>query len=159
LYRKDWLTPFNLELNAYELILQHRDAHNYVPKIYGYDARKLSEWGVAHDVGDDDLYEDENHRFYGIVLEWIENAEQLSTENVTGIFASTFIAGLCKIHDAGVLHFDAYSRNQLVVPSAERAVWIDFSCAHFDDGEHMANEMFMAGGIIMERVSPNRVSI
>jgi hypothetical protein len=150
LFRKDWNTPANLELNAYELILQHRDAHRYVPKFYGYSVRNLSDWGVPGTYDSDEA----NQLFTGIVIEWIENAEQLSTENVTARLASRLVAGLSRIHDAGVLHYDAYRRNQLVVPSTGRAVWIDFSCAHFNDEDIMYKEFERISGVIIERVLP-----
>jgi hypothetical protein len=140
------MTPFNLEMAAYERILPLQRMTKYVPSIYGYDARPLSGWGFPDgDVKDHDLR-------YAIVMEWIENAEILSTENITVDNASVLLAGLSKIHEGGVLHYDTYRRNILVVPETMRALWIDFSCSQTYENNNFAQEMELAGGMILEHV-------
>lgn len=147
LFKKGWMTPFNLELNAYECLLHADQVHKYIPHVYGYGERTLSQWGVPTELPNDkDLY-------YGIVMEWVENAEQLSTKNVTVGLASNLLTGLSKIHEAGVLHYDEYPRNMLVVPEIKRSLWIDFSCARMNEDKYLAQEMDIAARIILDKVN------
>jgi hypothetical protein len=145
LFKKGWVTPFNLELTAYERLLHDRDIQKYIPHVYGYGLRTLSEWGFDRSPDDKDVYS-------GIVLEWIENAEPLSRENVTTQNAGLLLAGMSKIHQSGVLHYDTFLRNTLVVPEARRAVWIDFSCAHMNEETYLGEEMEGVASSILFRV-------
>jgi hypothetical protein len=82
----------------------------------------------------------------------VENAEHLSTENVTIVNASALLAGLSKIHEGGVLHDDTFTRNILVVPGTSRALWIDFSVSQTYKNNAWAQEMENAGGMILGHV-------
>jgi tRNA A-37 threonylcarbamoyl transferase component Bud32 len=59
---------------------------------------------------------------------------------------------MSKIHQSGVLHYDAFMRNSLVVPAERRAVWIDFSCAHLNEETYLGEEMEGAASSILYRV-------
>ena len=144
IYRKGWMTPFNLEKTAYER-LRAGKVENCVPLVYGYGFRTLSAWGFPEGHLDKDLY-------YAIVMEWLEGGEQLSTENITLEYACSLLEGLSKIHQAGVLHYDMYRRNIVVVPQQARALWIDFSCAHVNEEYAYGIEMQAATGVILELV-------
>jgi RIO-like serine/threonine protein kinase len=147
LFRRGWMTPFNLEKTAYEY-LQAAKIENYIPLVHGYDHRTLSEWGLPFGTDDDQLY-------YAIVMEWIENGEQLSPENITLSSACMLLTGLEKVHAAGVLHWDTYKRNLMVVSDTSRGVWIDFSCALIGQDRYHAQEMASAQALILEMVSPS----
>jgi len=144
LFRKDWLTPFNFELAAYGQLLKHEVALRYIPEVYGYARRTLSDWGL-NAPDNPDLY-------YGIVIEWFDNAEKLSIWNITVPVALDLLMGLYRIHEAGVLHHDPFSRNMLVLPKANRAVWIDFSCAHLNRKALLGGEMISVMGNILHKV-------
>lgn len=146
IFRKGWITPFNLEKTAYEF-LKHANINEFIPDVYGYDSRTMSEWGFPGSIGDEDTY-------YAIVMEWLENGQQLSAENITLDYAWNLLEGLYKIHQAGVLHYDLYRRNMIVIPGTKRALWIDFSCAHMNEEYAMPQEMASAAGIILELVFP-----
>ena len=147
LFRKDWMTPFNLETTAYAF-LQDANLKDYIPKVYGQGKRTVSEWGLENIAGD------KEGEYYGIIMEWIEGAERLSETNVTVGGAIALVNGLAQIHNAGVLHFDTFPRNMLVVPGTERAVWIDFSCAQ--SGEEYMSLSFLSKGL--ERHLPLHIS-
>jgi predicted Ser/Thr protein kinase len=149
LFRKHWMTPFNLEKTAYEY-LQAAKIEQYIPHVYGYGVRNLSEWGIdipGLNVQDDDEV------YYGIVMEWIMDGEQLSVENINIDYACTLLKGIAKIHEAGVLHYDTFRRNLIVVPGTRRALWIDFSCAHMNEEYVLAQEIGLAAGVIINLVS------
>ena len=139
------MTPFNLEKTAYEY-LRAANVENHVPVVYGYGFRTLSAWGFPKAVGNNDIY-------YAIVMEWLEG-EQLSTENITLEHAYNLLKGLSKIHQAGVLHYDIYRRNMMVIPQQARALWIDFSCAHMNEEYAFGIETEAASGVILELVIP-----
>jgi hypothetical protein len=145
LFRKGWMTPFNLELQAYERLLELDGIQRYIPKVFGYGQRTLSEWGFDRSPTDEDIY-------YAIVMEWIENAEQISAANVTVGNACKLLAGLSKIHQAGVLHNDVFRRNTMVIPGTNKAIWLDFSCAHLNEEAYLAQELEAAAGMILWRV-------
>jgi tRNA A-37 threonylcarbamoyl transferase component Bud32 len=145
LFRRGWMTPFNLERTAYEYI-QAAQIEDYVPQVFGYDSRTLSSWGLPYNPEDDKPY-------YALVMEWIENAEQMSAENITIDSACTLLTGLGKIHAAGVLHNDTFKRNLLVVREEENGIWTDFSCAQMGVETNFGEEMESAQGIILEMVS------
>jgi hypothetical protein len=148
IFRKDWITPFNLETTAYAYLVHAGIKEDFIPEIHGWGLRTVSGWGleaVAGDASDDSQY-------YGIMLEWIEGAEPLSEKNVTLGSVMGLINGLAQIHNAGILHFDTFERNMLVVPETDRGVWIDFSCAQIGEEYHHASEMLGAGGTAVEYV-------
>jgi len=143
LFRSGWMTPFNLEKTAYEL-LQDANIVGYIPHVYGYGYRTLSDWGIPS--SEDDIY-------YGFVMEWLGKAEKVSAENITLDSAAMLLEGLADIHRAGVLHNDMYRRNIMVIPGEERGVWIDFSCAHTDEENMHRQEMNICGGIVLGLVA------
>ena len=120
LFREDSMKHYNFETTAYAF-LNHAGVEYYIPEVYGWGKRTRSGWGITEDTCGTELY--------GILIEWLDGAERLNSQNVTIDHAITLVRGLSKIHDAGVLHFDAVDRNILVFPGSKRAVWIDFSCA------------------------------
>ena len=146
LFKRRCKAFFDLEMAAYERLLHTENIERYIPKVYGYDARTLSGWGLPAVTNDTDLY-------YAIIMEWVENAEHFSTDNVTVDTASTLLAGLTKIHEAGVLHDDTFPRNILMVPGTRRALWIDFSVSN-TSGKNppWAGEINIAGAMIMYHV-------
>jgi serine/threonine protein kinase len=145
IFRRGWMTPFNLERAAYEH-LQAAKIEGYIPHVYGFDSRTLSTWGISAKSEDDELH-------YAIVMEWIENGEQVSSENISISSAAMLIAGLEKVHKVGVLHNDIYKRNILVVRDEDRGVWTDFSCAYSKGQEdYLGQEMSSARGIVLEMV-------
>jgi hypothetical protein len=156
LFRKGWMTPFNLEKTAYEY-LDAAHLERYIPFVFGYDSRTLSQWGLPNvDANDKDLY-------YAIVMEWIEDAEELSAENITLDSATMILTGLHKIHGAGVLHWDTYKRNMLVVPSENKGLWTDFSCALMGHEASHGQEMESVQWVVLEtacsfRLKPNSSS-
>jgi hypothetical protein len=135
-----------LETTAYAY-LQHSGLQYYVPTIYGWGVRTVSDWGLERIDGD------EEGEYYGILMEWIAGAEQLSETNVTIGNTINLVHGLTKIHYAGILHFDTFPRNMLVVPGTERGVWVDFSCAQLGAEEHHDDELNAGGGIAVRYVS------
>ena len=145
------MTPFNLEKTAYEY-LRAANVEKCVPVVYGYGFRTLSEWGLPHAQGNGDIY-------YAIVMEWLDGAEQLSTDNISLEFACSLLDGLYDIHQAGVLHYDLYRRNMMVVPHQARALWIDFSCAHMNEEYAFGIETSLATGVILELVYPTRSKV
>lgn len=84
-------------------------------------------------------------------MEWLDGAERLNSQNVTIDHAITLVRGLSKIHDAGVLHFDVFERNILVIPGSKRAVWIDFSCAQTEHvmEASLGKETYIGGALPM----------
>lgn len=144
IFRKGWMTPFNLEKTAYEA-LQHAKVKDYVPHIYAYTHGRLSDLGFPGSINDEDIY-------YGLVMEWLDGAQQISGQNVTLSTACELVKGLSEIHRAGILHYDLYRRNIMVIPEKERGVWIDFSCAHMNEEYAQPDEMTSAVAIILENV-------
>jgi serine/threonine protein kinase len=145
LFRQTWVTPFNLELAAYERLSLDRGTRKYIPYLYGYGHRTLSEWGFDRSSTDKDIYS-------GLVMEWIEDAEPLSAANATIHNTSILLAGLSKIHSSGVLHNDTFLRNSLIVPGTRKAVWIDFSCAHLNEESNIPVEMEVTARSILWKV-------
>jgi hypothetical protein len=145
-FRKDWMTPYNLETTAYAYLVD-AGVKQCIPKVYGWGVRTMSGWGLEHFSGDDTA------RYCAILIEWIDGAQHLSEENVTIDNAVSFVNGLAQIHNAGVLHYDTFPRNMLVVPGTTRGVWVDFSCSHIGQEEHHDSEMYSGGGIAIRYVS------
>jgi predicted Ser/Thr protein kinase len=139
------MTPFNLEKTAYEYI-QAFKVDEFVPRVYGWSVRTLLQWGIDAPSCDDEVY-------YGIIMEWITGGEQLSVENINIDYACSLLEGLAKIHEAGVLHYDTFRRNLMVVPGTRKAYWIDFSCAHMNEEYVLAQEIGLAAGVIINLVS------
>jgi len=107
----------------------------YIPKIYSWGKRTVLNWNQ-------DIY-------YGLVLEWVENAEWLFTQNIAVRHAVSLVAGLSRMHELGVSHNDKFAQNLLVVRQPERALWIDFSCAYFDEREtHPQHTEGLVGEIV-----------
>jgi len=138
------MTPFNLEKAAYEVLLA-ADVHEAIPEVYAYGCRTLSGWGFPSSEGD--LQER-----YAIIMEWLEGAERATPENLTLDHATGFLYGLAEIHAAGVLHYDLYRRNMMVIPGSDRAIWIDFSCAHLNEEYALSGEMTTARAVVMQMV-------
>lgn len=149
IFGKEYMTPFNLETTAYAYLL-HARLKDIIPEVYGQGKRTVQEWGLEEIGGD------KEGEYYGILLEWIEGAEHLSESNVTPNHMLALVNGLERIHNAGVLHFDVYPRNQLVVPGTKRAVWIDFSCAQVGEGSNFQQEMRGGAGYSITYVSLSR---
>jgi len=64
-----------------------------------------------------------------VVLEYIEEVEPPTEENMSPAMAEEILRGLRLIHNAHVLHHDTELRNILISPRTGKAVWIDFSNA------------------------------
>ena len=109
--------------------------------MYGCGFRSGSGWGLEYTPGELES------SYNGILMEWIEGAEELSEDNITLDLAANFIRGLARIHSAGVLHADTFTRNMSVVPSKKRSVWLDFSCAAIGAEAHHNEELWGAAGI------------
>jgi hypothetical protein len=127
LYGQEWMTPYNLETTAYA-VLRDAGVEDYIPAVYGVAIRTLGDWGI-------ELGWDNPREYRGLVMEWLEGAEQISAENVSLSHVVSLMTGLVKIHEAGVLHRDGFDRNIMVFPGSKRGVWIDFSCAHIHGPE------------------------
>ena len=142
------MTPYNLETNAYAF-LSHAGVEYFIPQVYGVAKRTLSGWGILTDTSETE--------YYGILMEWIDGAERLNSQNITIDHTITLVRGLSKIHDAGVLHFDTFERNILVIPGSRRAVWIDFSCAQTENIMEFSfpQETYIGGGLPMYYVLPS----
>ena len=149
LFREGWMTPYNLETTAYAYLV-HARVEYYIPKVYGVGLRSVSGWGLA------DIWGESEDQYYGILMEWLEGAQQLSEDNVTIDHAICLAIGLSKIHDAGVLHWDTFPRNILVIPGSKRGVWIDFSCAQIGEERVHDKEMYIGGGLAIEMVNHPR---
>lgn len=146
LFREDALSEYNHETTAYSY-LHRAGVEYYIPEVYGVGRRTCLRWGIKNDTSETE--------YYGILMEWLEGAERLSPQNVTMQHAITLVRGLSKIHDAGVLHFDTFDRNILVIPGSRRAVWIDFSSAQTKDimEGSFPQETYLGGGIPISYVS------
>ena len=81
------MTLYNLETHAYAYMLD-AGIEYYIPDFYGCGKRTLSGWGLCHDEDD--------REYYGIVLEWLEGAEQMTRQNVTIDHAITLANDLPK---------------------------------------------------------------
>ena len=119
------MLPYDSETAAYEY-LAHNGVYHWIPHVFGTAVRSPAQWGLEHVDGD------EEGDYYGILMEWIEGGEELTEDNVRAHHVVSFIRGLVRMHDAGVIHNDIEDRNMLVVPGSERAVWIDFSSSRVD---------------------------
>jgi len=144
-FLKDWTTPYNLEITAYAY-LRHAGLKYFIPKVLARGQRTVSGWGL------EDVDGETEGGFYGILMEWIDGSEMLSDENVTLEHAQCLVRGLMKIHEAGVLHNDAFPKNMLVVPGTGRAVWVDFSCAKIGLPDEFEYEMRVGGLIPIQLV-------
>ena len=77
-------------------------------------------------------FKEDKERPYAILLEYLPGSKNFSSEIFSPELFERAIAGLEKIHAAGVIHNDPYPRNVLVVPGEgggciqRRVVWIDF---------------------------------
>ncbi|OOF93634.1 hypothetical protein ASPCADRAFT_398607 [Aspergillus carbonarius ITEM 5010] len=74
-----------------------------------------------------------------ILLEYLLDAEELNCVNYSERQFQRVMEGLDDIHRAGVLHYDVYPKNILIVRGPpERVVWIDFDVAmSYSDAEPM----------------------
>jgi len=144
IYQQGWDTPYYLETTAYAY-LRRAQVEEFVPKFYGYDFRNPSDWGLhgATDVNEEPVY--------GILLEWLDGAEQLSEQNMDSAVVIDFIRGIIQIHNAGILHNDIFERNMLVLPS-KRSVWVDFSCAKMGREDIHDQEASALAGFAIETV-------
>ena len=86
-------------------------------------------------------------------MEWLDKAEQVSEKNLTIDQAVCLIVGMSKIHDAGVLHDDAYPNNAVVIPGTTRGIWLDFFRAKLGAEDYYDNEMTVAGVFPIQLVS------
>ena len=147
IFRKGMMTPYNLEITAYEY-LRHAGVEYYIPQVYGCGHRTVSSWGLEEIEGD------RVGTYYGILMEWLEGAEQVSEENITLEQTLSLVVGLLKIHDAGVLHADICQENIVVIPRTSRGVWLDFSCAKVGHEYYHKQELEYEGllPIILVRV-------
>jgi hypothetical protein len=142
------MTPFNLECTAYAYMIE-AGIEDYIPEVYGWGKRSVSGWGL------EDIEGDKHGEYYGILMEWLEGAEQISIKNVTMENAIGLANGLLKIHGAGVLHFDTFVRNMMVFPNSKRAAWVDFSCAQIGVTEKIQKQEMYSGGLVpVELVAP-----
>lgn len=146
LFRKGWDTPYFLETTAYAYLRLAR-VEDFVPKFYGYDSRTPSQWGL------DTIFGEKDGMFYGILLEWLEGAERLSSQNMTLDNVVDFIRGLAQIHNAGILHNDIFERNMLVIPATKRAVWVDFSCSKMGAEDYHDQETEAMAGFAVGEVT------
>ncbi|PKY03227.1 hypothetical protein P168DRAFT_291359 [Aspergillus campestris IBT 28561] len=77
------------------------------------------------------------------VIEYIPNLQQIDLSNYTERRLETLRDILDEIHNAGVLHGDAYPRNMMVSLSPgerDRVLWIDFDSAQtFAEGDSLSS--------------------
>jgi predicted Ser/Thr protein kinase len=144
IYHQGWDTPYYLETTAYAY-LRRAQVEEFVPKFYGYDFRKPSNWGLQAATAEDE------EPLYGILLEWLDGAKQLSEQNMDSAVVIDFMRGLTQIHNAGILHNDIFECNMLVLPS-KRSVWIDFSCAKMGREDIHDQEALALAGFAIETV-------
>ena len=151
LFKKEWTSAYDTEAAAYEYLL-HNEVEFWIPDIIGTAQRNVSGWGL------DNLDGDREGNYYGLLMEWIEGGERLTPENVRADHIVSFVRGLVRIHEAGVLHNDTWARNMLVVPGSNRAVWIDFGSATLDPTEEqMKQEMELGATHPITMVRPNAI--
>ncbi|KIP05260.1 hypothetical protein PHLGIDRAFT_162018 [Phlebiopsis gigantea 11061_1 CR5-6] len=127
------LKRFRREKEAYEHLL-HSGAceKGLVPQCFGWlelteeDRDTLlmlpdvpEEWRHIH--RDDGLPK-------ALLLEFFDDAEPLTIDNITLKIADSAVRALYHIHASYVLHNDIHGRNVLVLPG-QRVVWIDFDSA------------------------------
>ena len=155
IFGAEWMTPFNLECTAYAYLIHAKlDSlrEGFIPKVYGWAKRTFIDWGVDP-FGN---LSDEETLHNGIVMEFLEGAEHFGRDNATINLGTNFVSGLTKIHEARVLHRDLFTRNMLVIPGSDRAVWVDFSCARIrgpPGSYEQTSELALAARIAIANVS------
>ncbi|KAI9061101.1 hypothetical protein FKP32DRAFT_1678445 [Trametes sanguinea] len=96
-----------------------------------------------------------------ILLEYIADAQLLTTDNVTHELADITLRSLAEIHSAYVMHGDIHSRNILVAPG-NRVVWVDFnnSCTpaspHCYDRALLLSELAECWGFLYYGLLPDK---
>jgi serine/threonine protein kinase len=85
-----------------------------------------------------------------VMLEYIEDAQQLSPNNINWEICKEVRRGLKAIHEAGVLHHDIGEQNILVTPTG-RVVWIDFSSSYtYASNMELNNEECVAYSLLYQ---------
>jgi serine/threonine protein kinase len=133
LFSKELKHRYVREENAYRY-LQHFGVidQGLVPRIYGVvpsmNKKRLRE--VLGDAVPTDVVI--TPPASGIIMEYIEGAENPSIENMTQKLAQKILRGLRRIHFAHILHGDAEGRNIFIFPKTRKVVFIDFSSAEIN---------------------------
>jgi serine/threonine protein kinase len=78
-----------------------------------------------------------------ILMSFVENGEEFTSQNVTPALAVEALGGLQILHDAGVLHEDIRKENILI--SGNRVIWVDFGLSTIESAaERRLQEMQQA---------------
>ena len=120
------LSFFRAERDAYAHLV-HSGAcdKGVVPRCYGwirFSKQRIQRLGIF------------GSHAYATVLEYMKDAEPISSRNITIDIADKALRGLYAIHTAFVVHNDVIDapRNILVLPG-DRVVWVDFDMARCGD--------------------------
>ncbi|KIP05252.1 hypothetical protein PHLGIDRAFT_36520 [Phlebiopsis gigantea 11061_1 CR5-6] len=126
----DYPSLFEREKEAYAHLLHHGVCQKgVVPNCFGWTRLTADHLTCIQNFAGLDgvatTLEDDERPPTGILLEYLEDAERVSLENVTEEVAEKALRGLCDVHAAYVSHGDVHRRNVLVLPDG-RVAWIDF---------------------------------
>ncbi|KDQ52339.1 hypothetical protein JAAARDRAFT_198257 [Jaapia argillacea MUCL 33604] len=115
---------FHNEKHAYEHLLHFGVcAKGFVPHCYGwFTLPDFQDTPWLHPFASDSKPPD------AILLQYFEGAVKLDVTNITVDIAEQALTAMSYIHDARIIHCDAYPRNHLVLPNG-RVVIIDFDAA------------------------------
>lgn len=115
------------EVAAYKLLFS-QNVKGIVPELYAYRVWTRQQWRKCFpSIALDGLVGSARGKITTLFLEYIEDAEHISIENVTPLIAAKALTGMETLHKLGIWHRDIKHNNLLVVPATERVVWIDFS--------------------------------
>lgn len=117
-YSMSPVSRFHLERGAYARLSHHGVcARGAVPRCYGWlylNEKRIQRIGL------------QGRGAYALVLEHFEDAQPITSHNITIDIADKALRGLCDIHAAFVLHSDTESPGNILLLPGGRVVWIDF---------------------------------
>lgn len=127
-FRSEYTHFYEREVAAYRRLTERGvPQKRLVPSFYGcIEHIHPKDWPNRHKFED----ESPDNPLNAILIEYIPGIEPLTFETATPERMDKFGEGMQAIHDAGVLHLDAYARNMMIDPSKpDKAIWLDFDRA------------------------------
>ena len=109
---------FRKERRAYNRLSHHGVcAQGIVPQCFGWlhlDKKSIERMGL------------QGRGAYALVLEYLVDAQPITSHNITIDIADKALRGLREIHAAFVGHYDTDGKGNILLLPGDRVVWIDF---------------------------------
>ncbi|PYI09804.1 hypothetical protein BO78DRAFT_362287 [Aspergillus sclerotiicarbonarius CBS 121057] len=153
------LCRYRCETQSYRALHAHDVCGKGVLRFYG-TLENLDPFAFEPHL---QYFTDDKYLPCAILLEWLPDARPLGDLEWSPQLVKPIYAALGQIHQAGVIHNDAYPKNILVVPGkqGQRIVWIDFDVSivfvggkrpkmNLDDEIDMENQLIRSSLLRLE---------